>query len=216
MEFGPRLSSLGTAVWWEALAQLAVNTQASSSWCPLNSLAFWHFCSPPPPGSRQAECLALESLKCLSSGPNKAQLTLLCGSTTANQGSFNELKRMLSKYFIIGKLQVQPWGTWNWSLDLVQIFTLPCSYCHTSLWVWSQADSWHWGWMELLWPSPACTFSSLCFQLSYSGGVGGGDGDWKILFEGSDAVDLWWELETFLRGWLWLLRWWTVFGRAQL
>lgn len=69
---------LGTAVWWKILGQLAADTQASSSWSPLNLLVLKTLLGTrlSPQGCYKAECSALESFKCLSSGPNKPQLTL--------------------------------------------------------------------------------------------------------------------------------------------
>lgn len=48
---------------------------------------------------------SLESFKCLFLGPEYASIEFYCvGAPQPIKGGFNELKRMLSKYFIIEKL----------------------------------------------------------------------------------------------------------------
>lgn len=101
---------LGTAVWWEA-EQLAAHTRASSSWSPLNLLilktllALCFLLHTFPRGHYRVECLVWSHLNVYPQAQISLHWLLLCvGALHPVKGDFNELKRMLSKYFITEKL----------------------------------------------------------------------------------------------------------------
>ena len=91
--------------------QLAALSQASSAWSRLNFLGLKTLPGtlfPPPHFSSellQNWMPSLELFKYLSSGPEYTSVDFyFVGTPQPIKGGFNELKRMLSKYFIIGKL----------------------------------------------------------------------------------------------------------------